>query len=83
MMKHTMSVYPEMENSELTVMGQHFKNSNYKQREAQHCGMIITDCITNTLQDVRKMQPTLQQKAHDLSLFSAVVNTRWFKYDRD
>ena len=53
---------------------QHFKKSNYKQREAQHCGMIIIDCITNTLQDVSKMQPTLQQKAHDLSVFSAAVN---------
>jgi hypothetical protein len=56
---------------------QQFKNSNYKQREAQHCGMIITDCINNTLQDVCKMQPTLQQKAHDLSLFSAAVNNSW------
>ena len=36
--------------------------------------MIITDCITKTLQDVSKLQSTLQQKAHDLSLFSAVVN---------
>ena len=53
---------------------QHFKNSKYKQREAQHHGIIITDCVTNTLQDVSKMQPTLQQKANALSLFSAVVN---------
>jgi hypothetical protein len=38
---------------------QHFKNGNYKQREAQHRGTIITDCTTNTPQDVSKMQPTL------------------------